>query len=113
MRARNGKKVHVVLEIKATYDEEANLKWKIKLEEEGVKVYIGIPNLKIHAKICIIKKVVDNKTIHFGFVGTGNLNEDTALVYADYFLMTSNRKIMKILISYSKQLKILRLIGKP
>ncbi len=93
--ARNGKKVYVVIEIKATYDEEANLNWKNKLEEEGVKVFAGVPNLKIHAKICIIKKVIDNKPIRYGFIATGNLNEETALVYADYFFLTSNRKIMK------------------
>jgi polyphosphate kinase len=83
------------MEIRATYDEEANLNWKNKLEEEGVTVYAGTPNLKIHTKICIIKKVIDNKTIRYGFIATGNLNEETALVYADYFFLTSNRKIMK------------------
>lgn len=103
--ARNGKKVHVVIEIKATYDEEANLNWKTKLEEEGVKVSIGVPNLKIHAKLCSIKKVVKKKTIHYGFIGTGNLNEETASVYADYFLLTSNQKIMKDINRIFKALK--------
>jgi polyphosphate kinase len=93
--ARNGKKVHVVMEIKATYDEQANLNWKNKLEEEGIKVYIGVPNLKVHTKICVIKKIIDNKIIHYGFIGSGNLNEETASVYADYFLLTCNQKIMK------------------
>lgn len=93
--ARNGKKVHVILEIKATYEEEANLTWKTKLEEEGVKVYIGLPNLKIHTKICVIRKVSGNKVVHYGFIGTGNLNETTALVYSDYFLLTCNQKIMR------------------
>lgn len=103
--ARNGKKVHVVIEIKATYDEEANLNWKNKLEEEGVKVYIGAPNYKVHAKLCVIKKIVAKKPIHYGFISTGNLNEDTATVYADYFLLTSDKKIMKDVNRVFKSLK--------
>ncbi len=53
---RNGKHVTVMLELRARFDEEANLEWKESLEDEGVKVLIGIPNVKIHAKICLIKK---------------------------------------------------------
>jgi polyphosphate kinase len=91
--ARNGKKVEVVIEIKATYNEEGNLYWKNKLEEEGVKVHVGEPNFKIHAKLCVIKKVVNDQPQYYGFIGTGNLNEETAMVYADYFLLTSDPKI--------------------
>ena len=93
--ARNGKKVQVILELKARFDEEANLNWKQKLEEEGVKVYVGVPNLKIHAKMCLIKKRIGHKNVHYGFIGTGNLNESTAQVYVDYFLLTSHPAIMK------------------
>jgi polyphosphate kinase len=92
--ARNGKKVEVMLELKARFDEEANLEWKTVLEEEGVKVILGIPNMKVHAKICIINKRVQNKTIQYGFVSTGNLNEKTAHFYGDHCLLTSNRSIM-------------------
>ena len=91
---RNGKQVHVVLELRASFDEEANLEWKTKLEEEGVKVFVGIPNMKVHAKICVIKKQVGNRIDQYGFIGTGNLNEKTALSYTDHFLLTSNRAIM-------------------
>lgn len=91
---RNGKSVTVVLELRARFDEEANLEWKERLEEAGVKVFLGTPNLKIHAKLCLIKKRVNNKTIHFGFVSTGNLNEKTARVYGDHCLLTSDRNIM-------------------
>ncbi|MHA4811274.1 polyphosphate kinase 1 [Flavitalea flava] len=91
---RNGKHVTVMLELRARFDEEANLEWKERLEDEGVKVLIGIPNLKIHAKICLIKKRINNFTIHYGFVSTGNLNEKTAKVYGDHCLLTSNRHIM-------------------
>ena len=91
---RNGKQVTVMMELRARFDEEANLEWKERLEEEGVKVLIGIPNMKVHAKLCLIKKRVNNKTTHYGFVSTGNLNEKTAAVYGDQCLLTSNRNIM-------------------
>ncbi len=92
--SRNGKKVEVMLELKARFDEEANLEWKSILEEEGVKVILGIPLMKVHAKVCIIKKRVNNKTIQYGFVSTGNLNEKTARFYGDHCLLTANRNIM-------------------
>lgn len=91
---RNGKEVIVMLELRARFDEEANLEWKDLLEEEGVKVLLGLPNMKIHAKLCLIKKRNGKKTIQYGFVSTGNLNEKTARVYGDHCLLTSNRNIM-------------------
>lgn len=91
---RNGKLVTVVLELRARFDEEANLEWKEELEEAGVKVLLGVPDMKVHAKLCLIKKRVNNHTIHYGFVSTGNLNEKTALVYGDSCLLTSDRNIM-------------------
>jgi polyphosphate kinase len=92
--ARNGKKVEVMLELKARFDEEANLEWKSILEEEGVRVLLGIRNMKVHAKVCVIKKRSGNKTVQYGFVSTGNLNEKTANFYGDHCLLTSNRNIM-------------------
>jgi polyphosphate kinase len=91
---RNGKDVTVMLELRARFDEENNLAWKEVLEEEGVKVLLGEPNQKVHAKICLIRKRSGNRTIHYGFVSTGNLNESTAKVYGDMCLLTANRHIM-------------------
>ena len=91
---RNGKQVTVMLELKARFDEEANLQWKERLEEEGVKVLIGIPNMKVHAKLCVIRKRVGEAIVQYGFISTGNLNEDTAKVYADHCLLTANKDIM-------------------
>lgn len=91
---RNGKQVTAVIELNARFDEEANLEWKEELEEAGVKVLIGVPNMKVHGKLCLIKKIVDNRTIHYGFVSTGNLNEHTAKIYGDHCLLTSNKNIM-------------------
>ena len=92
--ARNGKQVTVMLEVKARFDEEANLEWKDVLEQEGITVLYGIQNMKVHAKICVIKKREKNKTLQYGFVSTGNLHEKTARVYGDHCLLTSNRNVM-------------------
>lgn len=91
---RNEKEVIVMMELKARFDEEANLMWKQRLEDIGAKVLTSLPNMKVHAKLCMIKKKVKSKFIHYGFVSTGNVNEKTAKIYGDHSLLTSNRKIM-------------------
>src|SRR5687767_3808718 len=91
---RNGKEVVVMLELRARFDEEANLEWKARLEDEGARVLVGIQNMKVHSKICLIRKKVKDKNVMYGFVSTGNMNEKTARVYADHCLLTSNPRIM-------------------
>jgi polyphosphate kinase len=91
---RNGKEVVVMLELRARFDEEANLEWKERLEEEGAKVLVEIPNLKVHSKMCLIRKRINNTQVNYGFVSTGNLNERTSRVYGDHCLLTSNPRIM-------------------
>lgn len=91
---RNGKSVTVMLELRARFDEEANIEWKDYLETEGVKVLISIPNLKVHAKVCLITKKVEKRNIQYGFVSTGNMNERTANVYGDHCLLTADKAIM-------------------
>ncbi|MBC7949469.1 MAG: polyphosphate kinase 1, partial [Chitinophagaceae bacterium] len=92
--ARNGKQVVVMLELRARFEEEANLEWKLRLEEEGVRVLVEIPNMKVHSKVCMIRKKVNDKQVLYGFVSTGNLNERTAKVYADHCLLTAHPRIM-------------------
>jgi polyphosphate kinase len=92
--ARNGKEVVVFLELKARFDEEANLEWKTLLEEEGVNVLVGVPNKKVHAKLCVIQKRINKKIVKYGFISTGNLNEKTAKIYADHCLLTSHATLM-------------------
>jgi len=92
--ARNGKQVTVFLELKARFDEEANLEWKSIMEEEGIKVLVGVPNKKVHAKLCVIQTKVAGKLVKYGFISTGNLNEKTAKVYADHCLLTANKQLM-------------------
>lgn len=91
---RNGKNVTVVLELRARFDEEANMRWKTQLEEEGVKVVLGIHDMKVHAKLCVIKKREFNRTKQYGFISTGNLNENTAGYYGDHTLLTTDRNIL-------------------
>ncbi|MFN5180409.1 MAG: polyphosphate kinase 1 [Bacteroidota bacterium] len=93
--ARNGKSVVVMLELKARFDEEANLEWKSVLEEEGIRVLLGVPNMKVHAKLCVITRREKQKLQYYGFVSTGNLNESSARVYADHCLLTSSPAIMR------------------
>jgi len=90
---RNGKKVTTVVELQARFDEEANILWGNKLMEEGVKVIYGVPGLKVHAKLCLITRSRNEIIQRYAAVGTGNFNEDTARVYTDHLLLTSNKKI--------------------
>jgi polyphosphate kinase len=90
---RNGKSITTVVELQARFDEEANILWGNKLLDEGVKVIYGVPGLKVHAKLCLITRVINNITQRYAAIGTGNFNEDTAKIYTDHLLLTSNKKI--------------------
>lgn len=90
---RNGKKVTTIVELQARFDEEANIEWGNKLMEEGVKVIYGVPGLKVHAKLCLITRTKDDLIQRYAAIGTGNFNEDTARIYTDHLLLTSNKKI--------------------
>jgi polyphosphate kinase len=91
--ARNGKHVTTVVELQARFDEEANILWGNKLQEEGVKVIYGVPGLKVHSKLLLITRVKNDVTQRYAAIGTGNFNEDTARVYTDHLLLTTNLKI--------------------
>ncbi|MFP5470130.1 MAG: polyphosphate kinase 1 [Bacteroidia bacterium] len=89
----NGKKVTVVIELLARFDEENNIYWANKLKDSGAKIIFGLPNLKVHSKLLLITRVKDGKQQHIVHVGTGNFNEDTAKIYSDFSLLTSNKDI--------------------
>ncbi|MGE5423934.1 MAG: polyphosphate kinase 1 [Syntrophothermus sp.] len=91
--ARNGKYVTVFMELQARFDEEANIYWTERLQEEGVKVMQGIPGFKVHCKLILIRRKEAGKNVYYANIGTGNFNEDTARVYADDSLLTVNEKI--------------------
>lgn len=90
---RNGKDVTTVVELQARFDEEANINWGNKLLNEGVKVIYGVPGLKVHSKLCLITRMKNGITERYAAVGTGNFNEDTARIYTDHLLLTTNKKI--------------------
>ncbi|MFO7999554.1 MAG: polyphosphate kinase 1 [Bacteroidales bacterium] len=93
--ARNGKNVTVFLELQARFDEEANIFWAEKMQEEGVTIIQGIPGVKVHSKLMLIKRREGNQTVSYANIGTGNFNEETARLYGDDSLLTSNPQIAR------------------
>ena len=91
--SRNGKRVTVVMELQARFDEAENVYWSERLQEEGVRVINGVPGLKVHAKLILITRVSHRKTILYANIGTGNFNETTARVYTDDSLFTADERI--------------------
>ncbi|OCG05882.1 polyphosphate kinase 1 [Gilliamella apis] len=91
--ANNGKKVTVVVELQARFDEEANIKWAKRLIRSGIKVIYSQPKLKIHAKLFLIDRREEDKIIRYAHIGSGNFNEKTARVYTDFSLLTSDPAI--------------------
>lgn len=89
----NGKKVTVVMELQARFDEEANIEWSKKMREAGIRVLLGIPTLKIHSKLCVVSREEKGELIHYAHIGTGNFNEKTAKIYTDFSLFTRNQEI--------------------
>lgn len=90
---KNGKSVTVVMELQARFDEESNIYWANRLIEEGARVIYGVPGLKVHAKLCLISRIEEEKIINYAIIGTGNLNETTAKIYSDESLFTSDERI--------------------
>ena len=88
--ARNGKKVTAVVELLARFDEESNIKWSKRMQEEGVNVIFGVEGLKIHSKLLYI----ESKKGNIACVGTGNFHEGNAKIYTDYLMMTARPKIV-------------------
>ncbi|WP_337009698.1 polyphosphate kinase 1 [Pantoea sp. AS142] len=91
--AYNGKKVTVVVELQARFDEEANIYWAKRLTEAGVHVIFSAPGLKIHAKLFLISRREGEEIVRYAHIGTGNFNEKTARLYTDYSLLTADARI--------------------
>jgi polyphosphate kinase len=92
---KNGKHVTAVLELQARFDEEANIFYANKLQEEGAKVIFGVPGLKVHSKLFLISRREDGKVMNYAHIGTGNFNEQTAKTYCDHCLLTANKHITR------------------
>ncbi|HET7003659.1 MAG TPA: polyphosphate kinase 1, partial [Puia sp.] len=88
--AKNGKKVTVIVELKARFDEANNIRWAKKMKSAGVKIVYSKAELKVHAKIALVKRKIKKKIRHYGLFSTGNFNENTARIYADHILLTSH-----------------------
>ncbi len=93
--AINGKAVTVSIELRARFDEQANIDYAEQMEDEGINLIFGVQGLKVHSKMCVIEREEDKKLKRYGFVSTGNFNESTAKVYTDLTLFTANQKILK------------------
>jgi polyphosphate kinase len=93
--AKNGKKVTVVIELRARFDEQANIDYAEQMQTEGVNLLFGVAGLKVHSKMCVIEREEDQKLKRYGFISTGNFNESTAKIYTDFTLFTSNSKLLK------------------
>lgn len=92
--ARNGKKVTVIVELKARFDESNNIRWSKKLSDAGVTIIHSVPSLKIHAKIALVKFRDSYGIKALGLLATGNLNETTARFYTDHILLTAHEGMM-------------------
>jgi polyphosphate kinase len=102
--AKNGKKVTCLVELRARFDEQNNISWSRRLEEEGVTVLYGIEDYKVHSKICLVMRLEKERPVYYACLSTGNFNEKTARMYADHTLLTANKKITADLVIIFKAL---------
>ncbi|SEN76260.1 polyphosphate kinase [bacterium A37T11] len=106
--AKNGKLVTVFVELKARFDEANNIHWAKLMKEAGVNIIYSIPNLKVHAKVALLKKIQGNQAQLFGLFSTGNLNEKTALQYTDHIVLTAHATMLQELANLFDFLKLRR-----
>ncbi|EGR0049765.1 polyphosphate kinase 1 [Vibrio vulnificus] len=89
----NGKRVTVVVELQARFDEEANIEWSKLLTDAGVHVIFGVPGMKIHAKLLLITRREEPGFVRYAHIGTGNFHERTARIYTDFSLLTADQEL--------------------
>jgi polyphosphate kinase len=93
--AKNGKKVAVMVELKARFDEANNIKWASQMKAAGVRIIYSKTDLKVHAKVALVKRTVRDQSHYLGLLATGNLNESTARFYTDHILLTANQPMLR------------------
>ncbi len=87
---KNGKKVVVLMELQARFDEEANIYWTNQLQEAGAQVHFGKAGQKVHCKMCLIYRNEEGKTVKYAHLSTGNYNGVTSRIYSDFALFTKD-----------------------
>lgn len=93
--AERGKKVRVLVELKARFDEANNIKWAKRLKAAGASIIYSDKAIKVHAKVGLVKRVVDGRIKYAGLLATGNFNESTAAFYTDHIMMTANPQLLR------------------
>jgi len=118
--AEAGKQVVALVEIKARFDEQANIKWARKLEQAGVHVVYGLVGLKTHCKICLVVRREGTTIRRYSHLGTGNYNPKTARIYEDVGLLTASpdvgrdlTELFNSLTGYSRQRSYRNLLVAP
>lgn len=91
--ADNGKEVTILMELKARFDEENNIRWSRRLEDAGCRVIYGLDGYKVHSKLCLITRRTKGHVRYITQIGTGNYNEKTSRLYTDLSLMTADERI--------------------
>jgi len=114
MRAvQNGKQVSAFIEVKARFDEEANLIWGERLEKAGVSVNYSMPGLKVHSKTALVRKVVEGIPKFYVYMSTGNFHEGTAKIYSDIGLFTYDERLTSEATRVLSYLETKQLPAKP
>jgi polyphosphate kinase len=118
--SRSGKQVTALVELKARFDEENNIEWARRLENEGVHVVYGIRSLKTHSKVLLVVRREKDKLVRYVHLATGNYNPTTARMYTDLGILTANEELgedasslFNFLTGYSQQSKYKRMLVAP
>ena len=90
---KRGKQVSAFVEIKARFDEAANLEWGERMEKAGIRVHYSFPGVKVHSKLALVRRIEEGHPRLYSYLGTGNFHEDTAKIYSDFGLFTADQRL--------------------
>lgn len=108
-----GKQVSVFIEVKARFDEEANLRWGEKLEKAGVTVHYSFPGVKVHSKLALVRREEEGGPRLYTYLSTGNFHEDTAKIYADLGIFTADERLVNEVARVFSYLETVKLPEQP